>query len=110
VSPKEYIKQMLTRDWWVVDFTQLDKQGHALAGAAIAASAACVFQPLMGWWYAIATGAISAVVIGLDKEIYDNHHTDKHTPDHRDFLATSYGGVGMAALLLTTQLIYWAAA
>ena len=46
-------------------------------------------------------GLISAITIGILKEIYDKRHTDIHTPDKCDAYATIAGGIlGCIALAI----------
>jgi hypothetical protein len=73
----------------------LDKQAHFLAGAVIALALGYLVPPLVG--FAV------AVLVGAAKEVYDSFHTDIHTVDGWDFMATGAGALAAAGFILATQ-------
>lgn len=69
----------------------LDKQAHFLGGWALAATVVMLGHPL---WVA------AAVVFGVGciKEVYDAMHSEKHTADPMDLLATCCGWLPVAGI------------
>ena len=63
----------------------VDKLQHYIGGALIALIAALLFKDAL-------IGLVVAVCIGASKEGYDFCHSDKHTCDVWDFIATALGG------------------
>ena len=78
-----------------VDFSQADKQGHFWLGAATAAVALVIVdrvEPDAKPIERAAIGIAASSLVGAGKEWYDSHHTDRHTVDRKDFVATALGG------------------
>lgn len=66
------------------EWTGLDKKGHLLAGAGIAALTTVVTQDER--W-----GVAAGCAAGVAKELYDSQHRDTHTPSFKDFAVTCLG-------------------
>lgn len=70
----------------------MDKLLHLLVGMALAAN------PLQ----TAEAAAVTAVLAGIAKEVYDQKHKLKHTPDGKDALATAAG-----ALIVFVYRVEW---
>jgi len=63
----------------------LDKYMHFIGGTLIFAVSHFVMAPMLA--------LVAVLVMGIAKELYDNAHKAIHTPDYKDALATTLGGV-----------------
>lgn len=70
----------------------MDKLLHLIIGMAIAAN------PLQTAEAAVAT----AVLVGIAKEVYDQKHKTRHTPDPKDAASTAAG-----ALIVFAYRVEW---
>ncbi len=85
-----------------VDYSQSDKQGHFILGAATSALAMLAldrWKPEAAWYTRAAVGTAAAAAVGAGKEWYDSKHLDVHTVDRKDFIATTTGGAVVALSL-----------
>ncbi len=85
-----------------VDYSQSDKQGHFILGAATSAVsmlALNMVKPDAKWYTRAAVGIASSAIVGAAKEWSDSHDLLHHTVDQDDFVATVTGGT-VAALTL----------
>lgn len=90
-------------DWPAPDFRDRDKRQHAIAGAAIGATATAVaglIVPRSTWWTRALIGVAAAAVAGAAKEAMDAR---THDADPEDTVATIGGGVAGA---LTIALVW----
>ncbi len=82
--------------WGVPDFSQQDKQEHALGGALVGVLADATtktISPRSTWWTRALIGTAAAAIVGTAKEISDARHPRSHDADPKDALATVAGGV-----------------
>ncbi len=85
-----------------VDYAQSDKQGHFWLGAAVSAVSMLAldrWKPDAAWYTRALVGTGAAAAVGAGKEWYDTGHIDRHTPDRKDFIATTMGGAVVALSL-----------
>jgi hypothetical protein len=84
----------------VIDFKQIDKQGHFFAGGCIASAVAAVAVPHLNR-VGFVLAFFAAAIVGVCKELWDGHHTG-HVKDWDDARATALG-----ALVMTAWLFAW---
>jgi hypothetical protein len=86
----------------VPDMQEYDKQMHALMGVAAAgmtdAGLSLAAPILPDWtqrpWVRRLAPLAGSLVVGVLKEVYDDHHSDEHSSEWSDVTATVVGGAG----------------
>ncbi len=78
-----------------VDYSEKDKRGHFVLGAASAGIAILtldMFAPDAPWYVRAAVGTVAAAVVGAAKEYADSKDPLNHCVEADDFVATTTGG------------------
>ncbi len=90
-----------------VDYSEQDKQGHFILGAATASISMLAYERFCearhqdppAWWQSAAVGIASSVVVGAVKEWSDSRDPNHHSVDRDDFIATTTGGAAVSLTL-----------